>query len=223
MKRWQKYGLATGLCALCALPAAAQEADSKGGVLLQPRVGWVVSLGSLGRVAEMPEVLSEAPMALRADLSVTLGGGPTVGTAALFDVPGLPVLWRVDLDHAPSLDVRLSGDPAPFDAAATFASAGVVTRQGRDRLEPFGHAGIGFRALQFRASEEDGVAIPEGRVDLLGRFGLGLALNLGPVAVTAETAALMSTFRFDGVGDGAGDRAFHADAAGLLGLRLRIF
>ncbi len=189
--------------------------------MVQPRVGWVVSLGTLGRVADMPA--AGGATALAATRSVSLGSGPAIGTAALFDVPGLPVLWRVDLDHAPSLAVELSGVTAPFDAAATFATAGVVTRDGGGRVSPFGQIGAGFRALRFRASEEDGLVIPDGRVDLLGRLGGGLAVRFGPVAVTGELSALTSAFRFDDVDDGAADRAFHLDLAGLVGVRLRVF
>lgn len=216
-----KWLVAGALCAAVSLPVSAQTSGRAAGVLLAPRAGWVVSVGELGRVEEMRPLSANSGGA--GPHAVTLGAGPTIGGAALFDVPGLPVLWRVDLDHAPSLDVRLSGDRAPFDAAATFATAGIVTRETGGRVQPFGQAGIGFRALRFRAGEEDGLLIPEGRVDLLGRFGGGLAVHVGPVALTSELTALTSMFRFDDVGDGVGDREFHLDLAGMLGVRVRVF
>lgn len=201
---------------------SAQQPGPRAGVLLAPRAGWVVPVGQLGQVQDMAGGSLTAG-ARPAGRGVTLGAGPTVGAAAMFDVPGLPLLWRVDLDHAPSLDVRLSGEPASFDAAATFATAGIVTRDGGGDVAPFAQLGLGFRALRFRAGEEDGIAIPDGRVDLLGRFGGGLAVRVGPLAITTELTALTSTFRFDGVNDGVGDRAFHLDLAGLLGVRVRVF
>jgi hypothetical protein len=153
---------------------------------------------------------------------VSLGSGATVGMAALFDVPDLPILWRIDLDHAPSLGVHMSGTDAIY-AAATFATAGVVTRTGGRLVEPFGHAGIGFRAVHFHSTAPDDPVLPEGRADLLGRFGGGLALRLGFLDVTAEMAALTSSFKFNDAVGGYGDRTFQVDLAGLLGLRMRVF
>lgn len=204
--------------ALCAVPVAGQTAAQAGGVSLAPRAGWVVPIGGLGEVS----TATAGTLASTGNRSVTLGSGATFGTAALFDVPGLPVQWRVDIDHAPSLDVRLGGDAARFDAAATYATAGVVTRPRSGTVQPFAQAGLGFRALRFRTDLADPVEIPDGRVDLLGRFGGGLAVHVGPVALTAELTALTSTFLFDRV-EADPERSFHVDMAGLLGLRLRVF
>jgi len=111
--------------------------------------------------------------------------------------------------------------PECIPAAATFATAGVVTRPREGRLQPFVQAGVGFRALRFGSGTADVVEVPEGRVDLLGRFGGGLAVHVGPFALTTELSALTSTFRFDRL-DGS-DRTFQMDVAGQLGLRLRLF
>jgi hypothetical protein len=202
-------------------PAAAQQLQpSRGGVLIAPRAGWVMSLGSLGRVAEIGSLSTGTAHA--ASSRVSLGSGATVGTAALFDVPDLPILWRIDLDHAPSLGVDMSGQRSDIHADATFATAGVVTRTGLSRVEPFGQAGIGFRAVSFRAATPEGTALPDGRVDLLARLGGGLALRLGFLDITAEMAALTSSFRFDDM-QGGGDRKLQVDLAGMLGLRMRVF
>ena len=203
-------------------PAAAQELRSSGGgVLIAPRAGWVMSLGSLGSVSRTGLLSTEArPATLN---RVSLGSGATVGTAALFDVPDLPILWRIDLDHAPSLGVDMSGQRTTVHADATFATAGIVTRTGLRRLEPFGQAGIGFRAVSFRSTAPDGPMLPDGRVDLLARLGGGLAVRLGFLDLTAEMAALTSSFRFHDMEGGDGDRTLQVDLAGMLGLRVRVF
>lgn len=224
-RRGKRVALSATLAVLLAGPAAAQTVKPGGRVLVAPRAGWLTSVGSLGRVAERAAEGSTSA-ATRPGPWVSLGSGATIGTAALFDVPGLPVVWRVDVDLAPSLAVRLGEAPSPFEATATYATAGVVTRTGEGRVEPYGQAGIGLRALQFRGGAEgeasEGPLMPEGRVNLMARLGGGVAVRVGPLAVTAEMAALTSTFQFQSEG-GAADRTFHVDLAGLLGLRLRVF
>ncbi len=212
------WWLAAGL--LVSAPLAGQEPESaRGGVMVAPRAGWMLALGALGRVADSPTAAVTS-----SSRWVSLSSGPMVGTSVVFDVPGLPLLWRMDVDHAPALAVRVAGEPVPYKAGSTYATAGIATRTGDARLEPFAQLGLGLRALQFRQGSggvtEDTPVMPEGRVDLLGRFGGGLALRLGPMSLTAELAALTSTFRFPE--DDPGGRSFRVDMAGLLGFRLRV-
>jgi len=203
-------------------PADGQELQpAAGGVLIAPRAGWVMTLGSLGRVSNDGQLSTETGHAL--SNRVSLGSGATVGTAALFDVPDLPILWRIELDHAPSLGVDMSGERSNIEAAATFATAGIVTRTGARLVSPFAHAGVGFRAVSFHATASDSPMLPDGRVDLLARFGGGLALRVGFLDLTAEMAALTSSFKFDNSQARDGDRTLQVDLAGMLGLRVRVF
>jgi len=206
-----------------AFPAAAQRPQpAAGGVIVVPRAGWVFAVGALGRVSEGGAFSTEParPSAMR---RISLRSGPTIGTAALFDVPDLPILWRIDFDHAPSLGLHMRGAERDMSATATFATAGVVTRAHAGRFEPYAQAGVGFRALTFQASEPGGPSLPDGRVDLLGRFGGGLAIRFGAIAVTAEAVALTSSFRFSDADGNVGDRTFHLDLATLLGMRIPVY
>jgi hypothetical protein len=218
--------------ALVAVAAVALEspvhAQSKSsGISLSPRFGWFIPFGSLG-VAGSASRFQDATLASENSAPapaqrVKLEGGFLIGATATFDVTGVPVVWRVDVDHAPQLGVRTNQRAAGYDAARTMVTAGIVTRA-RGHIRPYILAGIGFRAYRFkvqRPGEENGLELPPGGVNVVGRFGAGIEVDAGPVSFGAEGQSLPSTFRFGMAADS--ERTFQNDLAATIGLRIRVF
>jgi hypothetical protein len=220
--------LALGLAA-AASPAAGQGLDDGrrppgwgGRVIVLPRAGLLVPLRPLGLAPAQPD----ADGVQAAPHRVELGGGGLVGAAALFEVPGSPVLLRVDVAYAPRLGVRVGGKPGTASADALIATAGIGTLPRLEPgLRPYAVAGVGMRAYRFAAGPtlRDGPALPPGRVDPIGRLGAGLALGTGPLVLTAEGEALASTFRFRGTDPAPGGRTLQTDVLATIGLRLKVF
>jgi hypothetical protein len=192
---------------------------------LAPRAGWLIPLGSLGYASSAGRFQDALAAAAGAPERIELDAGILVGATATFDVAALPVVWRVDVDHAPRLAVRTNERSAGYDASRTMVTAGIVTRT-RGHVRPYALAGIGFRAYRFTLQEtasDARIDMPPGGVNLVGRFGAGLELDIGSaVSLGAEAQTLPSTFRFGNV-TGSGERTFQNDLAATLGLRIRVF
>jgi len=203
---------------LCSATGAGAQRQS--GLSIAPKVGIFVPTTQLGAVPVSPDAYE----AHRGPQKAALRPGVMLGMTAQYDLRTRPFGLRVDVAHAPSLDVTVEGQT--FDvvrASASSLAISLVKPFRLDQVRPFVMAGLGLRAYGFDRSITAGPQFPSSNIDTEGLLGGGLAIDLGGVAVSAEFEDHFGTFQFDNdMGEGGGSRQLQNNVLVSLALRLRL-
>lgn len=203
--------------AICAATAPAQ---GQGGFSIAPKVGLFVPTTSLGAVPITADMYNEQNGPTKAGLK----SGVTFGVTGQYDLPNSPFGLRVDIAHAPSLDVTIQ-DEAHDVIRASVSSIGlsIVKPFRTQQFRPFVMAGLGIRTYTFEPTLSHGPQFPSSNVDTEGVLGGGLALDLRRFTISAEVEDHFGTFQFDNdMGEGGGSRQLQNNIFMSLAVRLRL-
>lgn len=210
--------VAVAIAAVCAATAPAQ---GQGGFSIAPKVGVFVPTTQLGTVPITADVydVREGPN------EAGLRSGFTFGVTGQYDLPNRPFGLRVDVAHAPSLDVAIDDQPHDIVRASVSSIGLSLVKPFRiEAFRPFVMAGLGIRSYNFQPSLSHGPQFPSSNFDTEGLLGGGMAIDIRRFTISAELEDHFGTFQFDNdMGEGGSRRQLQNNLFVSFAVRMRLY